>query len=251
MWRSSKIAIAAGALALGAQAAFGEVIYDVPTDPTSNDLDNIKQQGGNAQAYYGDDVKLAGGPRLLQKITIHFGFYTYDADLTYTPSFEADVWNVDGNGIPLDSNSSDSLSYTPIAQAFRTDVTFTGSAYNNGGVARDTQQNVTFDFSAANLVLPDHFAFGYRDNKIEGNYFPGYGTSMFISDNGIAQGLPGSSSTDGYLSAYTNTVENTTFSFNANDYNLEAKIEAIQVPEPATAGILTIGALSSLRRRRK
>ncbi len=246
MTSSRRNAVAAGAVALMGQAAFGAVLcYEVkPGDPGTN---GFIQQNGNNAAYYGDDVHLVS-PQQIGKVTIQFTFFTYDA-ATYTPEIHVDLFNLSG-GLPVDSNTGDSLSYTPIASVVVNNATFTGSNYNGGGTVRDVgvQQAVSFDFTgqtgAQNL---QDFAFAYRDENPAGTQSPAFGFSVFVS-SGFPTTGPGMGTSDhSFLDASPNDLTTTSFSIAAG-YNIEASITC--VPEPASLGLLALGSTLALRRRK-
>ncbi len=250
MNRLGRIALSAGALgAASGTAAYGAtVVFDSVDASTFNDT-HINQQNGNNAAYFGDDVHLGTACPQIAQVSIDFGYYTYDAAV-YTPILQVDLFAVDSNGIPVDSNTNDTLSYTPIATAYNSTATFTGSNYNGGGNTSSTHQTVSFDFTgqtgAANLT---DFAFAYRDINPLGLSSPGFGFSVFTNPAGPTVG----SSNAGYLNASPNNLGATTFSTatTANGspaQTLDASITC--VPEPASLGLLGLGSLLGLRRRR-
>ncbi len=256
MNRLGRIALSAGALgAASGAAAFGETLVYQSVDQTGVGAHNgFTQQNGNNAAYYGDDVHLGTACPQVAQVYIDFGFFTYDAAL-YTPTLQVDLFAVDSNGIPVDSNTNDTLSYTPIATAFNASTTFTGHNYNNTGGSdiQTSRQTVCFDFTgqtgAANLT---DFAFGYRDINPAGLVSPGFGFSVFTSSQGPILG----SSNNGILIASPNDLSNTTFGTTTtvnggqagNATSMVASITCI--PEPASVGLLGLGSLLGLRRRR-
>ncbi len=244
MMSSRRNALAAGAVALMGQAAFGEVLcYEVK--PGVAGTNGFIQQTGNNLAYYGDDVHLVS-PQQIGKVTIQFTFFTYDA-ATYTPEIHVDLFNLSG-GLPVDSNTADALSYTPIASVVVNNATFTGSNYNNNGDVRDVgvQQAVSFDFTTFNLTLQD-FAFAYRDENPAGTQAPAYNFSVFVSSGDPTPGPGMGTSNHSFLEAYPNNTNDTSFSIAAG-YNIEASITC--VPEPASLGLLALGSTLALRRRK-
>ncbi len=248
MNRFGKAAVAAGAV-VASGSAYGETLVFNSVNATTFNDSHITQQNGNNAAYFGDDVHLAAPCPQIANISIDFGFFTYDPAI-YTPQLQVDLFNLDSNGLPVDSNTNDTLSYTPIASAFNSSATFTGSNYNNGGNTSSTHQTVAFDFTgqtgAANL---QDFAFAYRDNNPAGAASPGFGFSVFTSPTGPSLG----SSNPGYLAAAPNNLGGTTFSVatTANGspaQSLDASITC--VPEPTSLGLLAVGSLMTLRRRK-
>lgn len=215
-------------------AASGEVCYQV----LPGDLNDFTQQRQNGYAYLGDDVHL-GTAQQIGAVTIAFTYFTYDAQPDYTPDLRVDLFDVSSSGIPIDSNTSDTLSYTPIASVTRNDLTFTGSNYNNGGTIRSAQQNVTFDFSGLGLIRQD-FAFAYRDE----NTAPFPSASFFSVITSNAAPVSGASQV-GILQASPDNLGATTFTNSGGggkkDY-LEASVTC--VPEPSSAGLLALGALA-------
>ncbi len=233
------IALSAGAAALAGQSTFGEVVYEQPY------RQSFGQQNGNNAAYYGDDVHL-GSARTIETVTLPLSFFSYDP-ATYTPDLRVDLFNVTSAGIPIDSDTNDTASYTPIATVHHSDITFTGSNYNDGGGNPNiygVTQYIPFDFSSFNLTLQD-FAFAFRDDNPAGTAAPGNGFSMFFGFGGPTTG----SSINGFLTAYPNDLQHTTFT---NDPNYGGAVAAsiTAVPEPASLGLLGLGTLFAARRRK-
>jgi hypothetical protein len=242
-----KATLAAGSIACAGHA-FGEVIFDVNPNPSGNN--GFIQQSGNNRAYYGESVQLLpSAPRLLETIKIAFTYFEFESP-QYTPHLRVDLWNVDANGLPVDSDSSDNLSYTPIASVTRTDVTFTGSNYNGGGGVRDVQQDVTFNFLSQNIMLPDRFAFGYRDENPDGLVSPAFNFSVFASS---APNSDEDSAGGFIIEAGPNYLPATTFEGGGGTYSLESEVTAIPEPHGWTA-VAAAAALLPLgwhRRRRQ
>ena len=238
---------AAGLTGLIGEGAYGErVRYQASPGATNG----FTQQNGNAEAYIGDDVHL-DRPHLIDDVNITFGFFTYAA-ATYTPDIRVDLFDVDTSGLPIDSNPLDTLSYTPIATAHRTDVTFTGSNYNNGGSTSSTRQTVQVSFTSQLIVRKD-FAFAFRDDNPSGTTSPGFGFSIYTT--GAAPSI--GSSNVGILTASPTGLGSTTFSSGGSaaggDYAIEASVTSplVLVPEPASLGLLSVGGLTLMRRRRR
>ncbi len=240
-----RIALAAGAAAFGETAAFGHpVCYQV--DPGPSGTNGFIQQNGNNAYEYGDDVHVGSGMQV-HNVTIDFTLFSYDA-ATYTPQLQVDLYAVDSNGVPIDSNLSDTIPYTPLATEFRSDVTFTGSNYNNGGTVRGVEQSVTFDFSSDGVVAAD-FAFAYRDNNPAGTQSPGYNFSVFVSSANPSVGTGVGPINPAYLDASVNDPITHVFS-KAIGFNVQAQITCDAVPEPGMLSIAALGGLAALRRRR-
>ncbi len=249
MKRIGTLALSAGAMAIGGGASYGATLVFNSVNATTFNDTHITQQNGNNAAYFGDDVHLAAPCPQIANISIDFGFFTYDPAI-YTPILQVDLFAVDSSGLPVDSNTNDTLSYTPIASAFNSGATFTGSNYNNGGNTSSTHQTVSFDFTgqtgAANL---QDFAFAYRDINPAGAVSPGFGFSVFTNPNAPTLG----SSNRGYLNASPNDLGATSFAAvtTANGSpadSIDASITC--VPEPASLGILALGGLMGMRRRK-
>jgi hypothetical protein len=248
MKNAGRFALAAGALAMS-QAAFGEVVYEVPGPPAGSSL-GFTQQNGNAAYEYGEAATLlTATPQKLDRIGVDFGFFSYEA-ASHTPFLQLDVYQTDALGNVQDSNPLDTLAYTPIAQAFNNTTVFSGSNYNAGGFTRSTEQRVFFDFTAQNLTLPTHYAFAYRDNNPAGNVNPGFGFSVFLSgDNSIDPDGTGK----GFIQATPNDPSGATVTFGApqSGGHIEGIVETTPVPEPVSLGLLGLGAGALFARRRR
>ncbi len=231
--RLGTIALGAGAAAMAGTSAFGEISYQV----LASGDQGFFQQAGNAAQRYGDDVLFDGVKQQILTVQIQFAFYTYDP-ATYTPDVEVDLYNVDSNGVPVGG---------PIATASNNSVTFTGSNYNNGSATSNAKQVLSFDFSAQTGAQNlEHFAFAYRDNNPDGYVFPGFGFSVYISSFNANPGTSGA----GILvqDNFNNWSAGVSLGGGGASNNIEATI--ITVPEPATFGLLSLGILAALRRRK-
>ena len=244
--------VPAAALLMAGNAAIGATLYEAVHDTTPTAQNSFTQQAGHDQAYYGDDVHLAS-PSRVNSITILFSLFTYSYQGSYTPDIRVDLFNVNSSGLPLDSNTSDTLAYTPIAGARNNSVTFAGSDYNNHGLASvyTTAQAVTFDFSsqsgAANLK---DFAFAYRDVNPAGTTNPYFGFSVLVTSAAPRTG----STFANFLGASPNDLHTTNFYTVLPDpgdpsWAVEATITG--VPEPSALGMLSIGGAVAMRRRAK
>lgn len=247
----SSVAMAAAGSAILGVAARGEIvetIYEVGPNPdTSRSSGNsFMPQAVSGYDSLGEDIHLATS-RQIGKVSLVFGFQTYDPG-SYTPNIVLNLYDVNSSGLPIDSNTTDSVAFTPIATVARNDVTFTGSNYNNGGFTSDTRQTVTFDFSAKNIVRKD-FAIAWFNALPEPDYIAA-GISVFVSDADPSVG----STNFGELyeqDGQFHVTQNNTFLAPGYGYPIHFEATITSAPEPASMGILAIGALAALRRRRR
>jgi hypothetical protein len=198
--------------------------------------------------YYGDDVTLAAGSaRQLDTVTLTFGLYTNSGGGSYTPNLQVSIFAIDPTTrLPTG---------TSIGNASVNNVIFTGG--NSDPLTPFTFQQVTFDFTGQNVILPDDFAFVYRDNNPDANDTPGVGFSVLGADPSSASV---GSTIDGFLQSYPNGGSSTGFQFGANGFdtatgNLLATITAdAVVPEPSSFVMALTGMMGGLGyawRRRK
>ncbi len=257
MKRAEMVALLAGAgsalFALGnADAA---VTYNVnpSADPTGNR--SLEQQAAYDRGYLGDDVHLAAAEKI-ETLQIRFGYFTFDGTPTYTPDLTVDLFDIDSNGIPIDSNTADALAYTPIASVHRNDATFTGSNYNNGGNVRDVSQVLSFDFTSQNIIR-QNLAFAYHDDNPAGMANPDTGDRLLFS---VLLGNPVSigSSNDGILVQFFNgpgqnypVQQVGTFAYFDQPLNIEASLNTSPVPEPTLLLLASSFGMLSLRRTRQ
>src|SRR4051794_15481024 len=78
---------------------------------------DIVQQAGNAQYYYGDDVTLpAGGPLRLDAVTLAYALFTNEGTGSYIPNLSLDIFAINpSTRLPQGS---------ALGTATRNDVTF-------------------------------------------------------------------------------------------------------------------------------
>jgi len=228
-------AAAAGCVLAG--SAYAGVVYDT----TQGGTVAIDQQTGNNYYYIGDTATIAPTANALTTIAIPFGTSYYNATangpgFTYTPNLTLDIY----------PNATDAAAGTGlIGSAQVNNVTFTNDGIVDP-VARYNYEDetlVTFNFASQSIVLPTSFAFAYHDSPPLGSSTDGAnGLSVGLTDQSASPGVSGQSYFDTYPNGGTETLQPNP------GYNVEAQISV--VPEPSVWGIVALGALPILMRRR-
>jgi hypothetical protein len=214
-------AFAVAALAVG-QSASAAIVYQ-STNPSGGVNVN-----GNAFDYLGDSAFLAGTERELTQIdlgTKRFG-NVGTTNLGLTMEVYADMSVVDGLPDDVDAitpgNQYQILASSSITQAF------IGSGDH------------TSVFTFANVLVPDNIVFVVKQDTFDNNFQVLFGTPAAIGDSftvsGAERTVISSQGNDNFQRA------------NAGSSEVVATIYA--VPEPASLGVLALGALACFGRRR-
>lgn len=264
MLTRGRLALTAGALAVAGGVTNGATIYNY-----AGTANRARGQVGFNAAYYGDDVTApapAGGDYRLDTVTMRFGLLAYadgryqsETVSAFTPSIQLDIFAIDpSTRIP----TGDRLATTTVS-----DRTFQPAVVNSFGefFTNPNLQNVTFDFTSQNVLLPDDFAFVYRvptgtaaDGVItdEMNLF-----NSIASTSGSAGATVGSTQT-GHLVAYPNNPSNFGWAFNGSppendpsgqgirDFIGTVEATFVPIPEPAALGLVSLAGLALTRRSR-
>ena len=176
-----------------------------------------------------------------------FTLYTNDGTGSYTPNLSLDIFAIDPTSrLPIGGS---------LGTAIVNNVSFPGGNFDADTFL--TLEQVTFDFSSQNVILPDNFAFAYHDT-VDLSVDPqaqGFSVVGSTDPNAVTVG----STVFGFLDAYPNDATDHTFQFGPNGEieilegpgsdtsvgNLLATIDAdAAAPEPASLTMLGIGAVS-------
>jgi hypothetical protein len=162
-------------LLLGATQAFGQVIYDSTVTPQPG---NLPSQGAEAHAFteFGDGITFAGTARNLRTVTVTMSSFgcesgrwnTNNCVTTPGATFSQPITlNIYAAGSPAPGALIASLTQTfsipfrPSASALCTGAD-AGKWYdiNSGTCFNGLANNIAFDFSSSNVVLPNSVVYG-------------------------------------------------------------------------------------------
>jgi hypothetical protein len=159
-------------LLFGATQAFGQVIYDSTVSPLPG---NLPSEGPEAYFFseFGDGVTFTGTARNLSSVTVTMSSFgcqsgrwnTNDCATvpgsTFSQSITLNLYNAGSPtpGLPIASRTQTfAIPYRPSASATCGDGRWFDS--NSGLCFNGLANNITFDFSSLNLVLPNSVVYG-------------------------------------------------------------------------------------------
>ncbi len=183
----------------GALGAPSSVVYDSTVSPLPGNLPSQAFQATQL-GQFGDQVNLAGTARLLNKVTVTMsswacqsgGVYSGDcasaAGSTFSMPITFNVYNVANDGQSVGSliatrTQTFAIPYRPNANPAHCGGDAT-EWYNGQGCFHGIANNITFDFSSMNVLLPNKVIYGVQYNTSGYGPHPyGYSTACAIANN--------------------------------------------------------------------
>jgi hypothetical protein len=195
-------------------------------------------------------------------------FNPYDSEgiTAYTPNLQLVVFEIDPttrlpvSNTPLGTATVNNQTFQPANVQFD-EPNFDPQLYTDADV-----QTVTFDFTGQNIILPEHFGFAYRDlqgTSADGNVTDerNFFGSIFTTEQNSDPVAVGSTEYGTLVSYQPQEFNDFAFGDPAAPFNQPgvdwpansnwpAVVNATLVPEPTGLGLLALGGLALLRRRK-
>jgi hypothetical protein len=189
--------VVAVAFSSGALAAGGTTVYDATLSPLPGNLPSEAFQATQT-GQFGDQVPLAGTARRLNSVTVTMSSWACQSGggatcvttpgSTFSMPITFNVYNVGGDGQTVGSliatrTQTFSIPFRPSSDAVHC---VDNTAWYDGpqGCFHGLANNITFDFSSSNVLLPNKVIYGVQYNT--SGYGPnpyGYSTACAIAGN--------------------------------------------------------------------